>query len=137
MTVTLNQLINKVREELLEPRQASTAEAMYPFLFVEEVEVEIGIKVSSGVDASGKVSIQVIEVGVGANLQDEETHRIKVKLTPLYSKEETRTRLEQQLGPRGTERAQETGVRGTAKDLFSGGAPTSHSTGQSENSIGQ
>ena len=35
MSVTLNQLIEQVREELLSPRQANTPEAMYPFLFVE------------------------------------------------------------------------------------------------------
>lgn len=122
MTVTINQLIDKVREELLESVQANTAEAMYPFLFVEEVEVEIGVKVSSGVEGSGKVSIEVIEVGAGVSVQDEATHRIKVKLTPFYSKEETRKRLEQQLGPRGTEQAKKTSIKGTAKDLFSDGA---------------
>ena len=118
MTITLNQLIDEVREELLEPRQINKEDGMYPFLFVKEVEIEVGIKVSSGMDGSGKVSIQVIEASLGANLQGEETHRIKVKLTPLYSKAEIRKRLEQQLGPRGTEKAQAVSVKGTAKDLF-------------------
>jgi hypothetical protein len=118
MTITLSQLIDQVREELLEPRQAKTEESMYPFLFVDEIELEVGIKVSSGVDGSAKVSIKVVEAGIGANLLGEETHKLKVKLTPLYTKEEIRKQLEEQLGTRIMKHVHETSLKGTAKDLF-------------------
>src|SRR5687768_16222995 len=101
MSVSLAEMIDQIREELPSPREARTPEAMYPFLFVEEVEVEVGVQVSSKVDANGKITIQVVEVGSNVGISNQETHLIKVKLTPLFTKEETRKKLEQQLGARG------------------------------------
>lgn len=118
MSITLNQLIDQVREELLEPRRVTKEEAMYPFLFVEEIEIEVGVKVASNIESSGKINIKVIEIGTGSELQDEETHRIKIKLTPLYSKDEIRKQIESQLGTRGIERVQNASVKGTAKNLI-------------------
>ncbi len=93
MTVTLNQLIDQVREELLSPRRANTPEAMYPFLFVDEVELEVDVTVSSAVEGSGSVNIQVVELGSGIEKGNERTHRIKIKMTPLLTKNEVRETL--------------------------------------------
>ncbi|OQY34270.1 MAG: hypothetical protein B6243_05700 [Anaerolineaceae bacterium 4572_5.2] len=93
MTITLSQLIDEVREELLTPRRAHTKEAMYPFLFVEEIELEVGVTVSSAVEGSGGIDIQVVELGASVEKTNEQAHRIKIKMTPLLSKEEVRTKL--------------------------------------------
>jgi hypothetical protein len=65
MSITLSQLIDQVREELLTPRQAATPEAIYPFLFVDEVELELAVTVSDKVDGLGKVTIHIAEIGSG------------------------------------------------------------------------
>jgi hypothetical protein len=95
MDVTLSELIEQVREELLTPRQMNAPDARYPFLFVDEIELEIDVTVSKKADGSGKVSIKVVEVGGGIEKSTESTHRIKVKMTPLLTKEEVRGKLGQ------------------------------------------
>ncbi len=95
MSITLNQLIDQVREELLIPRQATTPEAVYPFLFVDEVELELAVTVSDKVDGSGKVTIHIAEIGSGAEKGHEQAQRMKIKMTPLLSKDEMRERLKQ------------------------------------------
>ena len=93
MTIALNELIDQVREDLLSPRRASTSEAMYPFLFVEEIELEVSITVSSAVEGRGTVNIQVVELGSGIEKGNEEMHRVKIKMTPLLTKDEVRETL--------------------------------------------
>lgn len=95
MTITLRELVTQVREELLAPPDPEATEALYPFLFVEEVELELAVGVKSAVEGSGKVSIRIIELGGGGKHADEETHRIKIKLTPLLTKEELRQLLQE------------------------------------------
>lgn len=92
MEVTLSDLIDQVREELLTPRHQ---EGATPFLFVDEVELELNVSVSKKVEGSGKVSIKVIEVGGGGGKTDQQTHRITVKMTPLLTKSEVRNKLQQ------------------------------------------
>ena len=115
MSVTLSQLIDQVREELLAPRQASTPDAMYPFLFVEEVELEVDVTVGSTIGGGGQVRIHVVEVGGAAEKSQEQTHRIKIRMTPLLSKEEVRDELKQ--SDRTWQKTQQTVVRGTAKEF--------------------
>lgn len=95
MATTLHELIDQVRDELLMPRQANTPEAMYPFLFVDEVELEVGITVSGKAEGSGKISIHVVEAGGGGERAREDVHRITVKMTPLLTKDEIREHLKQ------------------------------------------
>ena len=93
MPITLNQLIDQVREELLSPRRMDTPEAMYPFLFVEEVELEVNVTVSRTVEGAGKVNIQVAELGGGVEKASEQAQRIRIKMTPLLTKDEIREKL--------------------------------------------
>jgi len=95
MSITLNQLIDQVRHELLAPRRAETPEAMYPFLFVEEIELEVGVTVSTQVEGKGGINIHVIELGSGVSKGNEEMPRVKIKLTPLLSKDEVQEKLKQ------------------------------------------
>lgn len=116
MSITLSQLIDQVREELLAPRDAKTSESMYPFLFVEEIELEIGVTVSCTVEGGGKVNVQVIEVGSRIDRGNEQIHCVKVKMTPLFTKDEVREQLKQ--NERTWNKARQTGMQGTAKNLF-------------------
>lgn len=95
MDVMLRELIEQIREDLLAPGQASGTENDSPFLFVEEVNIEVDVMVSKEADGSGKVSIKVVELGGGVGRTDQKTHRIKVKMTPLLTKEEVRKKLRQ------------------------------------------
>ena len=93
MAIKLHELIDQVREELLMPRQANTPDAMYPFLFVDEIEIQVGVTVSTKVEGAGKVNIQVIEAGGNSAIETENIHHLKIKLTPLLTKDEVRDRL--------------------------------------------
>jgi len=120
LSTTLSQLIDQVRAELLAPRQTATPDSMYPFLFVEEVELEVAITVATAAEGGGKVNVQVVELGSQINRTNEEVHRLKIKLTPLYDKQETRQKLEADLGQQGTARMKETAKRGTVKEFPNG-----------------
>lgn len=94
MDVMLRELIDQIREDLLTPGEGAGPEAKYPFLFVEEVNLELDVSVSKKADGSGKISIKVVELGGGIERADQKTHRVKIKLTPLLTKEEVRKRLQ-------------------------------------------
>jgi hypothetical protein len=95
MDITLGELIDHVREELLSPHQGSTLDAKYPFLFVEEVELEVNVVISKKANGTGKVNIKVVELGGGIEKTDQRAHRIKIKMIPLLTKEEIREKLKQ------------------------------------------
>ncbi len=98
MAITLRELINQVRQELLAPPEGQGLEALIPFLFVDEVEVEVAVTVSTTVEGSGKVNIYVLELGGGAERAGEQAHHVKVKMSPLLTREEVRARLRQDPG---------------------------------------
>ena len=114
MSITLNELIDQIRHELLAPRRAETAEAMYPFLFVEEVELEVAITVSSELEGRAGINIQVIELGSGVARSNEDAHRVKIKMTPMMNKEEVRNRLKQ--SPRTWENIERSVVMASTKE---------------------
>jgi hypothetical protein len=114
MSISLNQLIDQVREELLQPRKSTTRDAVYPFLFIEDVELEVSVMVSSTVGGSGGVHIQVVELGGNIQNMNEKTHRIKIKMTPLLTKEEIRENLKQ--NNRLWENVMSTAMKATSKE---------------------
>lgn len=91
--MTLHELIDYVKEDLLTPLKADSPEELYPFLFVEEVELEVNVAVTDKLSDSGKLTIYVLEAGLGGEKAQEKGHKIKVRLTPLVTKEEMRARL--------------------------------------------
>lgn len=115
MAVTLRQLIEQVRLELLSPPEGQGLEALVPFLFVDEVEVEVAVSVESTVEGSGKVNIYVLELGGGGQRASEQAHRVRVKMSPLLSREEVRAQLQQD--PRLWARVQHLNLAGAVKDL--------------------
>jgi len=98
MAITLHELVDQVREELLTPPQKNALEAIYPFLFVDEVELEVNVTVSSLAEGSGRLNVYVLEVKAGGEHEREQAHRVRIRMTPLLTKEEVREQLQQDKG---------------------------------------
>jgi hypothetical protein len=89
----LHELIDHVKEELLTPTRADAPEELYPFLFVDEVELKVNVAVTGKLSSSGQVQVYVLEAGVGGEDAREQSNEITIKLSPLVTKEEMRARL--------------------------------------------
>lgn len=85
--ININEFIEQVRKELLSPRHATTKDEALPLFFIDEVELEISVTVTSDLSGNGKINLQVVEVGTSANHQNENVHKITIKMTPLISKD--------------------------------------------------
>ncbi len=84
--IGLAELIDQVKQDLLAP-PAKDAEP--PILFVEAVELEL--RVAARKEGNAGVKIDVLSVGggeAGGKLSRENTHVVKVKLSPLFKKEQ-------------------------------------------------
>ena len=84
--IGLSDLINQVKHDLLIP---SSENAEPPILFVDSVELEL--RVAAKREGKAGIKIDVLSVGggeVGNSLSQENTHVIKVKLSPLFEKEQ-------------------------------------------------
>ncbi|MCP4362295.1 MAG: hypothetical protein GY796_30175 [Chloroflexi bacterium] len=111
--LSLHQLIEHVKEELLTPTTARSMDEMYPFLFVDEVELEVKVAVVDKLAGGMKVSLQVLEAGVDPEKSWDRAHTVKIKLSPLLTKEEMRTRLK--LDNRLWSRIEQTTKKATVK----------------------
>jgi hypothetical protein len=80
-SIGLSELINQVKKELLEK---SDSLDQIPLLSVEDVELEISVTVSK--EGEGGINIQVVELGAG--ITHTQVHTVRVRLSPLLSKEE-------------------------------------------------
>jgi hypothetical protein len=80
--IGLAELIHKVKQELLASDIQQRDSAL--LFSVDEVELELQVIVKK--EAKAGVAIYVVELGAGAGRDD--MQRIKIKLTPLLSKEE-------------------------------------------------
>ena len=91
--MTLRELIDRVKRDLLTPTRADSPEELYPFLFVDEVELEVEVAVTDRLSDSGKLGLYVLEAGLEGEKAQQKGHRVKVKLSPLVTKEEMRAHL--------------------------------------------
>ncbi|MEW6499832.1 MAG: trypco2 family protein [Cyanobacteriota bacterium] len=80
-TIGLAELIEQVKRELLTP--SSEDKAHIPLLSVDEVELELQVTVKK--DVKGGIKIYVLELGGGGSRDD--VQKVKVKLSPIVSKE--------------------------------------------------
>lgn len=79
-TVGLAQAVDALRNELTEAREAGQGEGL---LFeVGPVDVEFSAVVTSGADGKAGIAIGVLTLGGGGSVSHEQTHRVKVTLTP-------------------------------------------------------
>lgn len=93
--VALHDLINYIRDELLTPYRADSPEKLYPFLSIDEVELELSVAISASVSGSGQLSIQVLELGGSKEKTKEQGHTMRIKMSPILTKEEIREQLQQ------------------------------------------
>ncbi len=88
-SIGLAELIEQVKAELLasptDQKKAKTA----PFLFVESVELELQVTVKK--EGKAGIKVDVLSVGgaeAGGGIGQDKIQKVKVKLSPLYDKEE-------------------------------------------------
>jgi hypothetical protein len=111
----LHELINQVKEELLRPTRAASEDALYPFLFVDEVELEVNVAVTDKLSDSGKLTLHVLEAGIEGEKSQGRGHKITIKLSPLVTKEEMRARLK--LDGRLWQGIEETSAQANVKEI--------------------
>lgn len=80
-SIGLAELIEQVKRELLAP--SLEGETDIPLLSVDEVELELQVTVKK--EAKGGIKIYVLELGGGGSRDD--VQKVKVKLSPIVSKE--------------------------------------------------
>lgn len=90
--IGLTELIYQVKRELLQPAEGE--EDPYPLLVVDEIELEIAIAVTKKGEAG--LSIQVLSASGGAERSHADT--VRVKLSPILTREERLTELRQDPG---------------------------------------
>ena len=107
--ISLQALIEKVKGELLAP----TGGPGYPIFFVDKVELELQVAVTCEKKAGLKISVlQLGGVEAGGSATRERGHTIKVTLSPILSREEQRSLLEEdQRMWEGVRRATQAGLR--------------------------
>jgi hypothetical protein len=88
--ITLSDLINQVRNELL----SNMKDVSHPLFLVEKVEIELQIGVT--IEGSGGIKVTVLPIEAGASISRERSHTIKLTLSPILTQEEQRELLQQQ-----------------------------------------
>jgi hypothetical protein len=87
--IGLAELIEQVKAELLAPPTDTEKAKTAPFLFVESVELELQVTVKRDAKAGVKVDVvSVAGVDAGSSVGQDKIQKVKVKLSPLYEKEE-------------------------------------------------
>ncbi len=87
--IGLSELIEQVKAELLAPPQDKDKAKTAPFLFVESVELELQVTVKK--EGKAGVKVDVLSIGgaeLGSGSGQDKIQKIKVKLSPLFEKEE-------------------------------------------------
>lgn len=79
--ISLRQLIDKVKLDLLE----GTSD-VYPIFFVDKVELELMVNITQ--EISGGINVAV--VNVAPKISGQQTHVMRITLSPILSKDEQR-----------------------------------------------
>lgn len=106
--LTLSELIDHIRDELMTPPDPTKQ----PFLYVEEIELEVGVTYSYSADAGLKVNVVFFEMNGEGGQAKENVHTVRLKLTPLLSKAEILEQLKQE-GNWNPEQAIQATVKGS------------------------
>lgn len=86
-TIGLADLIAKVKQDLLSVAPGQDQEV--PILFVDSVELELQVTVKT--EANAGIKIDVVSFGgaeLGGAVGRDDVHTVKVKLSPLFDKEQ-------------------------------------------------
>ena len=106
--IGLQELLRKVKEELLAPSGQDPA----PLFYVEQVDLELSVVVRR--EAQAGIRVYVVEAGGKAG--EERGNVVRVTLRPLYSREEMRNLLEKDPGI--ASRMLQVAAQGAVKGLF-------------------
>ncbi|MEM7578394.1 MAG: trypco2 family protein [Cyanobacteria bacterium P01_A01_bin.80] len=85
-SIGLSELIEKVKADLLASPDKNNE---VPFLFVESVEMELQVTVKK--EGKGGLKVDVVSIGgaeLGGGVSQDKVQKIKVKLSPLFDKDE-------------------------------------------------
>jgi Trypsin-co-occurring domain 2 len=116
-SIGLAEFIQQVKEDLLSVAPGKEKDA--PFLFVESVELELQVTVkrTGKAGAKGSVKINVLGIGgeigaeAGGDISHDAVHKVKVKLSPLFDKDDLIKSYETQHPDK---------IRGTVKNSWTG-----------------
>ena len=95
--ITLQSLIDKVREDLLEPYTASekAGKRYVPIFLVDQVELEVTVEIRYDSSMGLKITIpQLVEGSLGKSQAEGSGHKMKLVLSPILTREEIRQGLE-------------------------------------------
>jgi len=96
--IDLNDLIDKLKSDLFAP-YAGTSQAgkqVYPIFFVDGVEVELAVNISYETTGGIKISVpQLVELSGGGGVENGRGHTMKIKLSPILTREELRAGLDE------------------------------------------
>lgn len=83
--IGLSELIEQVKQELL---STTPSKDNIPILFVDSVELQLQVTVKR--EGRAGVKVDVVSIGggeLGAGISRDDIHQVKVKLSPIFSKE--------------------------------------------------
>jgi hypothetical protein len=106
--IGLKELIQEVKKELL----AQAPDDPVPLFYVEGVELELSVAARK----EGQAGVKIYVVDIGGSAGQERAQTVRVRLQPLYSREEMRRLVEQD--PVLRQRLPQQAVQGVTKDLF-------------------
>ena len=95
--LSLQTLIDKVKTDLFAPLEGTEKEGkvVYPVFLVDEVELELALNIKYSTEGGIKVTIpQVVEGSVGAGHEAGQSHTIKIKLSPILTRDEMRGQMQ-------------------------------------------
>lgn len=95
--IDLNDLIDKLKTDLFAPYAGSehAGKVVYPIFFVDGIEVELAVNISYETTGGIKISVpQVVELSGGGGVENGRTHTMKIKLSPILTREELRAGLD-------------------------------------------
>lgn len=95
--IDLNELIEKIKADLFAPYAGTehAGKVVYPIFFVDGIEVELAVNISYETTGGIKISVpQVVEFSGGHGVENGRTHTMKIKLSPILTREELRAGLD-------------------------------------------
>lgn len=95
--IDLNELIEKLKDDLFSPYAGTTraGKSVYPIFFVDGVEVELVVNIKYEAGVGIKIGVpQLGELSGSGGLENGRMHTMKIKLSPILTREELREGLD-------------------------------------------
>jgi hypothetical protein len=86
--VGLLDLIYQVKNELLARRPVEEAKGLPALFWIDQIELELSVAVTREQGGTVKLSVLPVSAELAGSRAEERGHIVKVRLTPLFSREE-------------------------------------------------